>query len=191
MSSKTLSSTRPIGSLPAISGSTTRASPTRSSRTAGSAPTSSPLPSRRRRASRSSSTPNGPRTASRRTSSSTASVRRLDMWRAGGYAGVTQDDGQAARLLERPGPREKALLLPDRSPGNDHLHHRGGQEVQRRLDRERLRAGPTDTSIRLSFAWPSKMATGSGKTVVMAMLIAWHALNKFANPQDAVSRIPF
>jgi type III restriction enzyme len=30
-----------------------------------------------------------------------------------------------------------------------------------------------------------KMATGSGKTVVMAMLIAWHALNKLANPQDA------
>jgi type III restriction enzyme len=30
-----------------------------------------------------------------------------------------------------------------------------------------------------------KMATGSGKTVVMAMLIAWQALNKLANPQDA------
>ncbi len=30
-----------------------------------------------------------------------------------------------------------------------------------------------------------KMATGSGKTVVMAMLIAWNALNKQANPQDA------
>ncbi|MCC6437902.1 MAG: DEAD/DEAH box helicase family protein, partial [Acidimicrobiales bacterium] len=29
-----------------------------------------------------------------------------------------------------------------------------------------------------------KMATGSGKTVVMAMLIAWHTLNKAANPQD-------
>jgi type III restriction enzyme len=29
------------------------------------------------------------------------------------------------------------------------------------------------------------MATGSGKTVVMAMLIAWHALNKIENPQDA------
>jgi type III restriction enzyme len=29
------------------------------------------------------------------------------------------------------------------------------------------------------------MATGSGKTVVMAMLIAWHTLNKLANPQDA------
>ncbi len=29
-----------------------------------------------------------------------------------------------------------------------------------------------------------KMATGSGKTVLMAMLIAWQALNKVANPQD-------
>jgi len=28
------------------------------------------------------------------------------------------------------------------------------------------------------------MATGSGKTVVMAMLIAWQALNRFANQQD-------
>jgi len=30
-----------------------------------------------------------------------------------------------------------------------------------------------------------KMATGTGKTVVMAMVIAWHILNKVANPQDA------
>lgn len=29
-----------------------------------------------------------------------------------------------------------------------------------------------------------KMATGTGKTVVMAMVIAWHILNKVANPQD-------
>ncbi len=31
----------------------------------------------------------------------------------------------------------------------------------------------------------AKMATGSGKTVVMAMIIAWHVLNKIANPRDA------
>ena len=30
-----------------------------------------------------------------------------------------------------------------------------------------------------------KMATGSGKTIVMAMVIAWHTLNKVASPQDA------
>ena len=35
--------------------------------------------------------------------------------------------------------------------------------------------------LRVSF----KMATGSGKTLVMAMLIAWQALNKAANKQDA------
>ncbi len=31
----------------------------------------------------------------------------------------------------------------------------------------------------------AKMATGSGKTVVIAMLIVWHLLNKRANPRDA------
>ncbi len=31
----------------------------------------------------------------------------------------------------------------------------------------------------------SKMVTGSGKTIVIAMLIAWHILNKVANPADA------
>ncbi|MDR4470411.1 MAG: DEAD/DEAH box helicase family protein [Nitrospira sp.] len=30
----------------------------------------------------------------------------------------------------------------------------------------------------------AKMATGSGKTIVMAMVIAWHVLNKVAYPQD-------
>ena len=30
----------------------------------------------------------------------------------------------------------------------------------------------------------AKMATGSGKTVVMAMIIAWHVLNKATNPRD-------
>src|SRR6266705_4210350 len=30
----------------------------------------------------------------------------------------------------------------------------------------------------------TKMATGSGKTIVMAMMIAWHILNKTTYPQD-------
>ena len=30
----------------------------------------------------------------------------------------------------------------------------------------------------------AKMATGSGKTLVMAMVIAWHILNRVTNPQD-------
>ena len=35
------------------------------------------------------------------------------------------------------------------------------------------------------FRLASKMATGTGKTAVMAMIIAWQTLNKLANPQDA------
>jgi type III restriction enzyme len=31
----------------------------------------------------------------------------------------------------------------------------------------------------------SKMATGTGKTIVMSMLVAWHSLNKITYPQDA------
>lgn len=33
--------------------------------------------------------------------------------------------------------------------------------------------------------WCSKMATGSGKTIVMSMLIAWQVLNKVTNSKDA------
>ncbi len=33
--------------------------------------------------------------------------------------------------------------------------------------------------------WCSKMATGTGKTIIMAMLIAWQVLNKVANSKDA------
>jgi len=49
---------------------------------------------------------------------------------------------------------------------------------------ERLRVAGEEANpglYRIAF----KMATGSGKTVVMAMLIAWQTLNKLANPGDA------
>lgn len=47
-----------------------------------------------------------------------------------------------------------------------------------------IRRGNEDANPDL-FRIACKMATGSGKTVVMAMLIAWQTLNKLANPQDA------
>jgi len=33
--------------------------------------------------------------------------------------------------------------------------------------------------------WCGKMATGSGKTIIMAMIIAWNFLNKITHPQDS------
>jgi type III restriction enzyme len=44
------------------------------------------------------------------------------------------------------------------------------------LTREEVRAVLT--------RYACKMATGSGKTVVMGMVIAWQVLNKLANPKD-------
>ncbi len=55
----------------------------------------------------------------------------------------------------------------------------GDAWIENRLRQDNLDANPQ------LFRLAIKMATGSGKTVVMAMLIAWHALNKLANPQDA------
>ena len=38
--------------------------------------------------------------------------------------------------------------------------------------------------MKYSVVRSSKMATGSGKTIVMAMIIAWQVLNKVTYPQD-------
>ena len=48
----------------------------------------------------------------------------------------------------------------------------------------RLRGVQRHPQSRACTASRCKMATGSGKTVVMAMIIAWQTLNKLANPQD-------
>jgi type III restriction enzyme len=49
---------------------------------------------------------------------------------------------------------------------------------------ETLRQKNADANSSL-FRIAFKMATGSGKTVVMAMLICWHVLNKIAEPRDS------
>ena len=50
---------------------------------------------------------------------------------------------------------------------------------------ERAREARTRRPTPASTASPSRWRPARGKTVVMAMLIAWQALNKLANPQDA------
>ena len=104
-------------------------------------------------------------------------------WRTQQYPHITRPRGPAGPLAIRR-PRTAPVLLPDRGAGDGDLPDRGGREGRRRLDRERQLRRRQRTHNpglpRIAF----KMATGSGKTVVMAMLIAWQALNKLANPQD-------
>ena len=66
-------------------------------------------------------------------------------WRFGGYDGVTSTTRAAARILAQSRPRAAAVFLPDRSPGNRDLSHRGRRPTGRRLDSARLQAPPTMT----------------------------------------------
>jgi len=102
---------------------------------------------------------------------------RVDSWRDAGYPGVTSI---TRRLLEHwhdPEQRNlrfffcqleaiETLIWLSEAP----VAQKVGMEI------------PSDGGSFQRLC--SKMATGSGKTIVMAMLIAWQALNKTAYPQD-------
>ncbi len=103
---------------------------------------------------------------------------RVGAWRAAGYPGVT---GITKRLLEHWNDPEEfearrfffcqieaaeTLVWLAEAPAADRL----GVDIP-------SDGGPFERLC-------AKMATGAGKTVVMAMAIAWHILNKAANPRD-------
>ena len=104
--------------------------------------------------------------------------KRVNAWREAGYPGVS---GITKRLLEhwngheqRSGPRFffcqleaiETLIWFTETPESERVG---------------LKVPPDGGEFRRLCA---KMATGTGKTVVMAMAIAWHVLNKVASPQD-------
>jgi type III restriction enzyme len=104
-------------------------------------------------------------------------------WRLGNYDGVTSTTRQLLEYWQRP-DRDKRLYFCQIEAAETAIYL---FEVADRKDgawilRE-LKLANRDTNpllARIAF----KMATGSGKTVVMAMLIAWQALNKLARPRD-------
>ena len=109
---------------------------------------------------------------------------RVALWRKGGYLGMTRT---TARLLEywQRSDRERKLFFCQIEALETAIYltevagKYGDAWIENELRRANADANP------LLFRIAIKMATGSGKTVVMAMLIAWHALNKLVNPQDA------
>jgi len=110
--------------------------------------------------------------------------RRVAMWRKGGYVGVTPT---TARLIAywTDSAREKKLFFCQNEALETAVYI---AEVAKKYGDawiENAIREANDTSNPGLPRTAFKMATGSGKTVVMAMLIAWHALNKRANPQDA------
>jgi type III restriction enzyme len=109
---------------------------------------------------------------------------RIKLWREGGYVGVTPT---TSRLLSywTDAEREKKLFFCQIEALETAIYI---TEVAKRYGdawiENDVRAA-NDSSNPGLHRLALKMATGSGKTVVMAMLISWHALNKLDKPQDA------
>jgi type III restriction enzyme len=110
--------------------------------------------------------------------------QRVGAWRQGGYVGVT---GTTARLLRywTREERDKPLFFCQVEAIETAIYI---TEVARKYGdawiENDLRTA-NDTSNPGLPRMTLKMATESGKTVVMAMLIAWQALNKLEDRQDA------
>ncbi len=111
---------------------------------------------------------------------------RVMLWRRGGWRGVTPT---TRRLLEywSDGERERRLFfcqIEALETAIYLLEVAGRQAHQDTWILSSLREQAEDANPGL-LRIAHKMATGSGKTVVMAMLIAWQALNKLASKQDS------
>ena len=110
--------------------------------------------------------------------------RRVILWRKGGYVGVTPTTARLIAYWTDPN-REKKLFFCQIEGLETAIYI---AEVAKKYGdswiENAIRAGNETSNPGLPRT-AFKMATGSGKTVVMAMLIAWHTLNKRANPQDA------
>jgi type III restriction enzyme len=109
---------------------------------------------------------------------------RVKLWREGGYLGVTPTTSRLLAYWTDP-DREKKLFFCQIEALETAIYI---TEVAKKygdawIENEIRQANDMSNPGLPRTAF--KMATGSGKTVVMAMLIAWHTLNKLANPQDA------
>lgn len=109
---------------------------------------------------------------------------RVALWRQGKYVGITTTTRRLLEYWQRE-ERERKLFFCQIEALETAIYI---TEVASKYNdawiENDLRRANEDANP-LLFRIAFKMATGSGKTVVMAMLIAWHALNKIANPQDA------
>ncbi len=110
--------------------------------------------------------------------------QRVGIWREGGYVGVTPTTAGLLRYWTDP-ERERKLFFCQIEALETLIYL---TEVAKKFGDAWIENdvhAANDTSNPGLPRLALKMATGSGKTVVIAMLIAWQALNKLANHQDA------
>jgi len=100
---------------------------------------------------------------------------RVKAWRERGYPGVTPITRQLLNHWNNP-ERERKLFFCQREAAETLIWL-----VEASPAEKQGIVIPRDNGL---VRYACKMATGSGKTVVMGMVIAWQVLNKLANPQD-------
>jgi len=112
--------------------------------------------------------------------------REVERWRASNWNGVTPYTRKLlAHWAGRPPTRDDPVLFCQREAAETAIFlsevagRHGTADYRRRL--EPANELHNDALPRVGL----KMATGSGKTVVMAMLIAWQTINKVMTPNDA------
>ena len=109
---------------------------------------------------------------------------RVDVWRKQGYPHVTPT---TRRLLEHwsDPERDNPILFAQREAAETAIYlAEAAQKAGDTWIRNQLNEMNAACNLSL-YRVALKMATGSGKTVVMAMLIAWQTLNKVWQPNDA------
>jgi type III restriction enzyme len=108
---------------------------------------------------------------------------RVDAWRDGGYFGVTPTTSRLIAYWTDP-EREKKLFFCQNEALETAIYIAEVAKLHGETWIENTIREANDTSNPGLPRMASKMATGTGKTVTMTMLIAWHTLNKLANPKD-------
>ncbi|MDP8241732.1 MAG: DEAD/DEAH box helicase family protein [Candidatus Celaenobacter antarcticus] len=104
---------------------------------------------------------------------------RVKAWREAGYPGVT---GITKRLLDHwidPEERKERRFFFAQLEAIDTIIWLTEAPAAEKVGIE-IKGDGGDFE-----RWCSKMATGSGKTIIMAMIIAWNFLNKVTNPTDS------
>jgi len=100
---------------------------------------------------------------------------RVKAWRERGYPGVTPITRQLLQHWNNP-ERERKLFFCQREAIETLIWLTEASPAEKQGIMI-----PKDNGLT---RYACKMATGSGKTIVMGMVIAWQVLNKLANPQD-------
>ena len=110
---------------------------------------------------------------------------RVDLWRRRGYPNVSSTSRRLLEYWTDPG-REKRFFFCQIEALETaiYLAEAAANDTGGAFFQESLRQVATEHNPGL-YRVATKMATGTGKTVVMAMLIAWQTLNKAATPQKA------